>query len=806
MTHRVGVVANWADSRRKTDGEGETEVARLSIVVPYWNVEKYLRPCLESLQRQTFADFETILVDDGSQDSSRKIAEKFCAEDPRFRLVTQENQGLGPARNTGVRVASGEFVTFVDSDDLVPIRAYHRMIDSLDRTGSDLVAGDARRFNTLGVRDSYVHRHAFAHQRLQTHVRDYDRIALDRMAWNKVFRRAFWDEHGLEFPPILYEDYPVTSRAHVLARSVDVLADPVYYWRERDGGDQSITQRKWEMGNLRDRVASALSVLDFLHERAPEIAPIVEAHLRQIDLSVLAGAVYASDPADVPEVLELADRLRSRIAPDVLADGKPFERIQNRLLERHDVPRLHELMLYREQHGTSARIVRGGFPRRLQLDLPFRTDRTARIPTAVYRVEDSRIGLDVQVIDGSWQDGRYRLDLAVGVGSLSMSTDSTVTVRFAKDGTADVVACTVERFNRRRQHLGTDLCGVRVSVDPEDLVRSSEDPRGFWAVEVTATSHGLERTGTAGSVLPGRARWPVHRELDGGLLVQPQFRVGGPFGLWVRHAPHQVTDATREGENIDLRGTFHGPRPDSPTHLLLTRGDGATESTLVSVTPGARTEPTDAAHEFRARVPVRALLDHGDHDDPIEESTAWTPRIVHDGRELVLATASGFDGADVVIGSRRVTASRTGHGNLMVVESYTHPCVTTVTWHSDDRVEVVGRHEGVGACVSRIDLQCFVTPGHVIEHAYPTTVDDRTFRFHIDMSGLVAETVAAERGAALEGRVAARWHMLASADTGPVTVTVGRESVHRLPANRIVHGRDVALESGRGEAFSLRVC
>ena len=782
-------------------------MARLSIVVPYWNVEKYLQACLESLQRQTFTDFEAILVDDGSEDSSREIAEKFCTGDERFRIVAQRNQGLGPARNTGTRAASGEFITYVDSDDLVPRRAYQRMVESLDQTGSDLVAGDARRFNTLGVRDSYVHRHAFARQRLRTHVRAYDRIALDRMAWNKLFRRSFVDEHGLEFPAILYEDYPVTIRAHVLARSVDVLADPVYYWRERDGGDQSITQRKWEIANLQDRVTSALSVLDFLRDNAPEVAPIVQAHLRKIDLSALAGAVHANDPADAPAVLDLADQLRHRIAPEVLTGGTPFERIQNRLLERHDVPRLRELMHYRGQHGTSARVVRDGFPRRFQLDLPFRGERAARVPASVYHVADDRMRLEVQVIDCSWHNGRYRFELAIGVGSLPMSADSTVTVRFVKDAAeATDIACPVERFSRRRQHLGADLCGVRVDIDPDDLVQSSDDPQGFWAIEVTATTHGVERTGTANAVLAGRARWPVHHELDNGLLVQPQYRAGGPFGLWVRDAPHQVTGAMVDGDALELRGTFHGPRPDSPTHLLLTRGDGTVHAALASVTPSAAVGPVDAGHEFRARIEARALIDHGDHDDPVEESTAWTPRLVHDGRALTLATASGFDGGGVVVGSRRVAATRTGHGNLMVVESFAHPRITQVTWHTDNRVEIVGHHDGTDANPATIDLRCFVTPDIVLARAYPTAVDGRTFCFDVDISALVTETVEAERGAALEGRVAARWHVLAPTESGPVTVTVGRDSVHRLPANRIVHGREVALEAGRGEAFTLRIC
>src|SRR5689334_20068273 len=123
-------------------GEGKA-LARLSVVVPFYNVADYIADCLDSLERQTFDDLEVVLVDDGSTDDSRAIAEEFCARDPRFRIVTQENQGLGPARNTGVKHAEGEYITFVDSDDLVPRYAYELMVGSLDETGSSFAAGNA---------------------------------------------------------------------------------------------------------------------------------------------------------------------------------------------------------------------------------------------------------------------------------------------------------------------------------------------------------------------------------------------------------------------------------------------------------------------------------------------------------------------------------------------------------------------------------------------------------------------------------------------------------------------------------------
>ena len=91
----------------------------ISIIVPVYNVESYLEECLESIRQQTFTDIEVILVNDGSTDSSKEICERFCQVDNRFKLINQENQGQSVARNRGVKESVGQFIMFVDSDDVI---------------------------------------------------------------------------------------------------------------------------------------------------------------------------------------------------------------------------------------------------------------------------------------------------------------------------------------------------------------------------------------------------------------------------------------------------------------------------------------------------------------------------------------------------------------------------------------------------------------------------------------------------------------------------------------------------------------
>lgn len=93
----------------------------ISIIVPVYNVEEYLNECLDSIKRQTYKNIEVILVNDGSTDGSKEICERYCKNDSRFKLINQENQGLSETRNVGVRASIGEYIFFVDSDDVVKV-------------------------------------------------------------------------------------------------------------------------------------------------------------------------------------------------------------------------------------------------------------------------------------------------------------------------------------------------------------------------------------------------------------------------------------------------------------------------------------------------------------------------------------------------------------------------------------------------------------------------------------------------------------------------------------------------------------
>lgn len=240
----------------------------VTVIVPVYNVEDYLHDCLRSIVNQVYTNLEIIIVDDGSTDGSASIAEEFGRNDSRIKLIRQPNAGLGAARNAGMRSASGEFVVFADSDDIVPPNAYRTMLDTLDASGSDFVVGsyyrmtDLRQYTPKWVQDAHSEPIIGA-----TH-KDFMLGLANVFAWNKMFRRSFIDRIGLTFPEgIRYEDQLPITRAYIKAKSFDVIPDKLYKWRIRFDGT-SITQNKGSYDDVRDRVKVVSTVYDYVNENA----------------------------------------------------------------------------------------------------------------------------------------------------------------------------------------------------------------------------------------------------------------------------------------------------------------------------------------------------------------------------------------------------------------------------------------------------------------------------------------------------------------------------------------------------------
>lgn len=204
-------------------------MARVALVVPIYNVDQYLDDCLSSLRDQSFKDFEVILVDDGSPDESAAIYKKYLEQDRRFKLLKQNNQGLGPARNNGLKIVDSEFVTFVDSDDRLDTDFLSTMLSYAEQTGSSIVCCGYKMIDIYGeikLEKKFTESPTLLKNK-------NDKVILPVNAWGKLFKNNHFEQ--LVFPPGKYEDLAVVPYITLSAKSVSLIPSTLYHYRITPG-------------------------------------------------------------------------------------------------------------------------------------------------------------------------------------------------------------------------------------------------------------------------------------------------------------------------------------------------------------------------------------------------------------------------------------------------------------------------------------------------------------------------------------------------------------------------------------------
>lgn len=210
----------------------------ISVILPIYGVEKFLPACLDSLEKQTFSDYELILVDDGSPDGSGAICDEWAAAHKNVQVIHQENKGLSGARNSGISAAHGEYLAFVDSDDTVAPDYLKAMYDSLIETGADMavcgvedVAEDGTPLQPAAL--TQPDKGTFAGQELLERFYAPNGQAYT-VAWNKLYRADLWK--GLRYPlGKINEDDAVAHRLYLACEKVVCLPEVLYFYRMRQG-------------------------------------------------------------------------------------------------------------------------------------------------------------------------------------------------------------------------------------------------------------------------------------------------------------------------------------------------------------------------------------------------------------------------------------------------------------------------------------------------------------------------------------------------------------------------------------------
>ncbi len=206
---------------------------RFSIIVPVYNVERYLERCLDSICNQSYTNIEIILIDDGSSDNSKEIYERYAQNDNRLVVIRQENQGLSAARNAGLNHASGEYILFVDSDDYIDVDACNRFNVVIENCFPDMIIGGAT------VQEDN-REYSMVHSNLSEDVEytgiTYSGLAIDAREWYApvwlgCYSRNYLEQNSLRFKNGIYhEDIELQPRLFLNASKIRFMDGTFYYY------------------------------------------------------------------------------------------------------------------------------------------------------------------------------------------------------------------------------------------------------------------------------------------------------------------------------------------------------------------------------------------------------------------------------------------------------------------------------------------------------------------------------------------------------------------------------------------------
>ncbi|KES03258.1 glycerophosphotransferase [Streptomyces toyocaensis] len=693
---------------------------RLSVVVPFQDVEAYLAECLESIARQSFRDFEVVLVDDGCTDGSVRIAADFCAADRRFRLVRQHAHGPGHARNTGLRNThpAAEFLAFVDGDDVIPEYAYELLVRTLEESEADFVSGNVQMMNSTKKWQSPLHKGPMQKNRRGTHITKFDALIYDRTVWNKLFRRSFWDHHSIRFPEgVMYEDSWVNMYAHFSAAKVDVITDIVYFWRRREGGAApSITQRHSELSNLRDRVAAVRSVSRFLGDQDSQ--EYADAK-RKYDLTCLKSDLM----------------LHLKVLPDADEEYQySFMQWANEFLDETDLTIIDELpadarvkwLLVRE--GRLAELLdviefeRRGGPMPVQrrfrryLNYPYLGDREVGLDKKAYRL-DKEFSLHGSLSGARWGSGSDTLILTgtayvrfINVHKKHMSVKA-IALRNKKQGrmtitTAKTVYAPQATEDSKQNRYCYDWAGFEARIDTTRLKRKGQWVEGTWDVAAGVLSRGLFRYRGIDRGGAGSAANPPYRYVDKNTRLLPVF-LQGKLKLRVEVVRCRITQHRLVGDQLELRGVYLGPKVPEWGKLRVTSMSGAgRHDARVHFTPGG-----DGWCTFSAKLPLSSLvpksrvLTGAGVDVPQAwgmGSNGWKTTFHVEGRKMTMYPVMAEETVDghyrmpaslqTREGDREVVVHRNGSGYLVLFERATLPTATRCAWREDGSLEIRGRY------------------------------------------------------------------------------------------------------------------
>ncbi len=222
---------------------------KVSVIIPVYKVEKYIHDCMDTVLSQTLKDIEIILVDDGSPDNCGNICDDYAKKDSRVKVIHQTNGRQGKARNSGAKIAKGEYIGFVDSDDWISPFMYEELYNKAKKTDADIVMCDYSRCRFVG--DKVSKKSKIDRNFVKSEVVNVNSFSSDInkgsyfsvvVCWNKIFKRDFY-LNNIKFPEnMIFEDSPVMFYAFLKAKKISVVDKKLYFYRISNQNSSSLSK------------------------------------------------------------------------------------------------------------------------------------------------------------------------------------------------------------------------------------------------------------------------------------------------------------------------------------------------------------------------------------------------------------------------------------------------------------------------------------------------------------------------------------------------------------------------------------
>ena len=334
----------------------------VSIIVPVYNAEACLRRCVESVLNQEYADFELLLADDGSRDSSGRICDEYAVADSRVRVFHKENSGVSDSRNLCLDQARGRYLQFLDADDWITANATKLLVQAMEEHLCDLVISDFYRVvgERVSPKGDIDEAQVLSREEYASHMMENPANYYYGVLWNKLYRREIVERHHLRMDPAISwcEDFMFNLEYIRRAKTFFALQVPVYYYVKTKGSlcTQGISISK--------TIQMKLTVFEYYNQFYKTV--LDEEEYEKQRLKIYRFLIDAAEDGTVPPVSKRLGSERVRVSPDALeGQGFLFDTFRERkLLDYYLEPAAQKndlslpearLLLYLRQSGPAAR-------------------------------------------------------------------------------------------------------------------------------------------------------------------------------------------------------------------------------------------------------------------------------------------------------------------------------------------------------------------------------------------------------------------------------------------------------------------